>query len=65
MDGYVIEGHVPADDIKRLLFERPAVKGLTAPGMPHGSPSMETGRKDPYQVLTFDAEGKTQVFAKH
>jgi hypothetical protein len=63
--GYVIEGHVPADDIKRLLSERPAVKGLTAPGMPHGSPGMETGHKAPYQVLTFDAEGKTQVFAQH
>lgn len=65
VDGYVIEGHVPADDIKRLLAERPAVKGLTAPGMPHGSPGMETGRKDPYQVLTIDAEGKTEVFAQH
>jgi hypothetical protein len=63
--GYVIEGHVPADDIKRLLSEHPAVKGLTVPGMPHGSPGMETGRKVPYQVLTFDAEGKTQVFAQH
>ena len=63
--GYVIEGHVPADDIKRLLSERPAVKGLTVPGMPHGSPGMETGHKAPYQVLTFDAEGKTQVFAQH
>ncbi len=65
VDGYVIEGHVPADDIKRLLSERPAVKGLTVPGMPHGSPGMETGSKDPYQVLTFDADGKTEVFAQH
>ena len=63
--GYVIEGHVPAEDIQRLLAERPAVKGLTAPGMPPGSPGMETRRKVPYQVLTFDAEGKTQVFAQH
>ena len=63
--GYVVEGHVPAEDIKRLLSERPKVKGLTVPGMPHGSPGMETGRKDPYQVLTFDADGKTAVFAQH
>ena len=62
---YVIEGHVPADDIKRLLAERPAVRGLSAPGMPQGSPGMDSGRKDPYQVLSFDAEGKTQVFAQH
>lgn len=65
VDGYVIEGHVPADDIKRLLMERPEVKGLTVPGMPHGSPGMETGRQDPYQVLTFDADGNTGVFARY
>jgi hypothetical protein len=63
--GYVVEGHVPAADIKRLLRERPDVKGLTVPGMPHGSPGMETGRKDPYQVLTFDGAGNTEVFAQH
>jgi hypothetical protein len=65
VEGYVIEGHVPADDIKRLLKERPDVKGLTVPGMPHGSPGMETGRQEPYRVLTFDAAGKTEVFAQH
>ena len=65
VDGYVIEGHVPARDIKRLLTERPDVKGLTVPGMPHGSPGMETGRQDSYQVLTFDAEGNTQEFARY
>ncbi len=64
VDGYVIEGHVPADDIKRLLAERPDVKGLTAPGMPQSSPGMDIG-KAPYQVLSFDADGKTQVFAQH
>ena len=63
--GYVVEGHVPADDIKRLLRERPEVKGLTVPGMPHGSPGMETGRQDPYQVLTFGADGKTEVFSQY
>ena len=65
VDGYVIEGHVPADDIKRLLAERPDVKGLTAPGMPHGSPGMETGRKDAYQVLSIHEDGKTRVFSQH
>jgi hypothetical protein len=65
VDGYVIEGHVPADDIKRLLTERPEVRGLAVPGMPHGSPGMETGRRDSYQVLTFDAHGNTRVFARY
>jgi len=65
VDGFVIEGHVPAADIKRLLTERPEVKGLTVPGMPHGSPGMETGRQDSYRVLTFDADGNTQVFARY
>ncbi len=63
--GYVIEGHVPAADIRRLLQERPKVTGLTAPGMPMGSPGMEGSRKDPYKVLTFDKNGKTTVYAEH
>lgn len=58
IDGYVIEGHVPADDIKRLLSERPDITGLAVPGMPHGSPGMETGRVDPYQVLSFDLDAR-------
>lgn len=53
VDGYVIEGHVPAADIKRLLEEQPDVIGLTVPGMPHGSPGMETGRVDDYAVLSW------------
>ncbi|HET9276303.1 MAG TPA: DUF411 domain-containing protein [Gemmatimonadales bacterium] len=61
--GYVIEGHVPADVISRLLKEKPRVKGLAVPGMPSGSPGME-GPREPYQVLTFDAAGKTTVFAR-
>ena len=67
IDGYVIEGHVPASDIKRLLKERPDIKGLTAAGMPLGSPGMEMpdGRKDAYKVLSIDKEGKTAVFAEH
>jgi hypothetical protein len=62
--GYVIEGHVPAADIQRLLKEKPKVVGLTAPGMPGASPGMDSG-KDPYEVLTFDAKGNTTVWAKH
>ncbi len=65
--GYVVEGHVPADDIKRLLSERPAVKGLAVPGMPIGSPGMEAddGRTEPYDVIAFDGKGETKVFQSH
>ena len=63
--GYVIEGHVPADDVKRLLEERPDVAGLTVPGMPMGSPGMEGHRKDNYDVLTFTRTGETTVFSSH
>ena len=62
VDGYVIEGHVPADLIDRLLRERPRVAGLAVPGMPAGSPGME-GPPERYQVLTFDRSGRTTVFA--
>jgi len=63
--GYVIEGHVPAADIKRLLKERPAVVGLTVPGMPMGSPGMEGARQDKYNVLTFDKAGNSTVFSRY
>ena len=65
VDGYVIEGHVPADLIDRLLAERPPVVGLAVPGMPLGSPGMEApGRPaERYQILTFDRSGRTGVFA--
>lgn len=67
VDGYIIEGHVPASDIRRLLAERPSVRGLTVPGMPMGSPGMETEgvAAQPYDVLTFDAAGKTTVWASY
>jgi len=66
VDGYAIEGHVPARDIKRLLEERPAVQGLAVPGMPIGSPGMEQGNlKDPYEVLTFDKTGQAAVFSRY
>jgi len=63
---YVVEGHVPADLIQRLLRERPAVLGLAVPGMPVGAPGMETpGRPaERYDVLTFDRSGRTTVFAR-
>ncbi len=63
--GYVIEGHVPAREIKRLLQERPEIKGLAVPGMPMGSPGMEGPRKDRYQVLSFDKNGKPSVYASY
>lgn len=65
VDGYVIEGHVPAEDIRRLLRERPAVVGLAAPGMPAGSPGMDVPNSPAYQVLSFDKDGRTKVFATH
>jgi hypothetical protein len=65
--GYVVEGHVPASDIQRLLRERPAVAGLAVPGMPIGSPGMEVPGRRPqlYDVMAFDEDGTTRVFAKH
>ncbi len=62
VEGYAVEGHVPADVIKRLLSERPEVKGIAVPGMPMGSPGMEGGYSENYDILTFDAEGKTAVY---
>ena len=63
---YVVEGHVPAADIQRMLKEKPAIAGIAVPGMPMGSPGMEQGgRKDAYNVVAFTKDGKTSVFAKH
>jgi hypothetical protein len=62
--GYVIEGHVPADLIDKLLRERPKLAGLAVAGMPAGSPGMETaGKPEPYKVWSFDRTGKTAVYA--
>lgn len=65
--GYFVEGHVPAEDIKRLLRDKPEAKGLTVPGMPAGSPGMEvpSGRVDRYDVLLVGKDGKTSVYAPH
>ena len=66
IDGYVIEGHVPGTDIKRLIAERPEAIGLTVPGMPVGSPGMEQGAEfEPYEVLLIEKDGTTETFASH
>lgn len=65
VDGYAIEGHVPAADIKRLLQERPAARGLSVPGMPLGSPGMEGPRSDPYAVLLIDEQGRYRVYNRY
>jgi hypothetical protein len=65
VNGYLIEGHVPAADIARLLKEKPKVAGLAVPGMPMGSPGMEGPQKQHYQVFSFDKAGKTKVFASY
>ena len=66
VEGYLVEGHVPVADIQKLLQTRPKVVGIAAPGMPVGSPGMETGgAATPYDVIAWDASGKTSVFAHH
>jgi hypothetical protein len=66
VDGYVVEGHVPADDIKTLLKTKPNVVGIAVPQMPSGTPGMEMGgKKDPYNVMSFDTENHSQVFKSH
>ena len=62
---YVIEGHVPAADVLRLLAEQPAVVGIAAPGMPSGAPGMENGTRDHYTVVSFDRVGAMTPFASH
>ena len=67
VDGYFVEGHVPAEDVKRLLAGRPDAKGIAVPGMPLGSPGMEVpdGRVQPYTVELVSADGTTSAFARH
>lgn len=65
IEGYVIEGHVPVEDIQRLLAGRPDALGLAAPGMPMGSPGMEIGAPERYDVVLIHRDGSTQVFATH
>jgi len=64
--GYVLEGHVPAVEVKKLLASKPVAVGLAVPGMPPGSPGMEVGaRQDPYKVLLIDKSGRETVFASY
>ncbi len=66
IDGYVVEGHVPSDDIKRLLAQKPDIKGIAVPGMPVGTPGMESGNiHDSYAVVSFDKQGQTKVFKQY
>jgi hypothetical protein len=65
VNGYLIEGHVPAADIARLLEQKPKIAGLAVPGMPMGSPGMEGPRTQHYQVISFDKAGKKKVFASY
>ena len=61
---YIVEGHVPAADIQRMLKEKPPIAGIAVPGMPMGSPGMEGGKPEPYIVFTFDKDGKMTVYAR-
>jgi len=62
VDGYVVQGHVPAADVRKLLAERPKALGLAVPGMPASAPGMDSSRPSPYQVLLFQADGATRVY---
>lgn len=64
--GYVVEGHVPAADIKKLLAQKPKARGIAVAGMPAGSPGMEAGAfKQPYETILIQTDGSTKVFARH
>ena len=65
VDGYVIEGHVPAEDIERLLEERPDIAGISVPGMPVGAPGMEGPNPKEFAVISFDDDGEVAVFSTH
>ena len=62
--GYLVEGHIPAAVVRRLLREKPKIAGIAVPGMPAGSPGMESPNPQAYDVIAFDAAGKTSVFAR-
>lgn len=65
VEGYFIEGHVPAADIKRLLAQKPKASGIAVPGMPGGSPGMEMAAKEPYTTILVRQDGTAAVFARH
>jgi hypothetical protein len=66
VNGYVVEGHVPADAVLKMLKDRPQIAGIAVPGMPIGSPGMEvpSGQKEPFTIVSFDKTGKTAVYQK-
>ena len=65
VDGYIIEGHVPVSDIRKLIAEKPSIKGLTAPGMPMNSPGMASIEPKGYDVYSFDENGKVELFSRY
>ena len=65
VEGYVIEGHVPASDVRKLLAEKPKARGLAAPGMPQGSPGMDIPNSPPFHTYLVRSDGATQIYAKH
>jgi hypothetical protein len=65
VNGYLVEGHVPAADVKRLLAEKPNAKGLVSPGMPQSAPGMDDSRKIPYDVLLVGNDGRISTYARH
>jgi hypothetical protein len=65
VNGYLVEGHVPAADVKRLLAEKPNAKGLVSPGMPQSAPGMDDLRKIPYDILLVGNDGRISTYARH
>ena len=66
VNGYIVEGHVPADAVMKVLKEKPAIAGIAVPGMPMGSPGMEVsgGQKEAFNIVAFDKAGKTSIYQK-
>ena len=66
VNGYIVEGHVPADAVLKMLKEKPAIAGIAVPGMPMGAPGMEvpSGQKEAYSIVSFDKSGKTSIYQK-
>ncbi len=66
INGYVVEGHVPADDIIKMMAERPEISGISVPGMPVGTPGMEMGgKKDPFKVISFDEKNQYKIYNQY
>ncbi|GAB6052465.1 DUF411 domain-containing protein [Magnetospira thiophila] len=67
VEGYVVEGHVPPEDVERLLLEKPQARGLSVPGMPAGSPGMDMpdGSKEPFVTVIFGQDGRAKIYQRH